>query len=274
MSFRNFAVCLLLSLLSAPSLAVCPARTLTDPSRVKIDNDRVLLVVHASASYDSRYVTKRGVDEAVRFAKHERIPVIYLQDDSGDQYYFMDDCQPTYWVQSAGGEFSFDLSRVRQVYVVGGHLELCLYETLGELVYQWGRAKPADHRITYFMDGIYSNGKFVDPADPFYRDFDRFMGIVSYGRPSGEYWPKLSLLETMGVIVRPENEYEYAKQVLPRWDRSLPPSYRVELRVNQAATRVLRPAQGRTSPSMQFHFVDSALAANLSDCGEYDACDP
>ena len=51
------------------------------------------------------------------------------------------------------------------------------------------------------MDGIFSNGKNIADTDPYYKDYVRFMGIVNYSRPAGEYFPKLTLLETMGVIV-------------------------------------------------------------------------
>jgi hypothetical protein len=35
--------------------------------------------------------------------------------------------------------------------------------------------------VTYFMDAIYSNGKSIEPSDPFYSDFARFLNIVTYG---------------------------------------------------------------------------------------------
>jgi hypothetical protein len=64
---------------------------------VNLRADAVLIVTHATAFHDARFSTKRGVDEAVRFAKRRRIPVIYLQDDSPEDLYFMDDCQPDHW---------------------------------------------------------------------------------------------------------------------------------------------------------------------------------
>jgi hypothetical protein len=109
------------------------------------------------------------------------------------------------------------------------------------------------------MDAIYSNGKLVEPGAPFYDDFQRFMGVVTYGRPGGEHWPKLNLLETMGVIVREDHEMEFLKQALPRWDTTFPASYRVELQLNDSVKKVLRPATGWHPPTLLFHFVDSAL---------------
>ena len=121
-------------------------------------------------------------------------------------------------------------------------------------------AEPRNRQITYFMDAIYSNGKLVDPGDAFYADFQRFMGVVTYGRPGGEHWPKLTLLETMGVIIREEHELDYLKQTLPRWDRTFPENYRIELQLNDSVKKVLRTADGWQPPTVLFRFLDSALS--------------
>jgi hypothetical protein len=99
----------------------------------------------------------------------------------------------------------------------------------------------------------------IDPSDPFYADFTRFMNVVTYGRPGGEHWPKLSLLETMGIIIREDHELEYIKQVLPRWDTTFPKTYRVTVQLNDSVKKVLQSAPGWHPPSLSFHFVDSAI---------------
>jgi hypothetical protein len=220
-----------------------------------------MIVTHATSSHDARFSTKRGVDEAVRFAKFHGIPVVYLQDDSPPQYYFMEDCQPDYWVYSEGGELGFEVAP-SHVYVVGGHLEICLAVTLNEILYAWAKQPVRTRTITFFMDGIYSNGKAVEESDPFYDDFRRFMGVVSYGRPGGEHWPKLNLLETMGVIVREDHELGYLKKVLPQYGRTMPKDYRVEIQLNDSVAKVLQPAPGWHPPTLRFHFVDSAVGFN------------
>lgn len=254
---RAFALLLLLAAL--PAWASCPPHEFTAPADVKPNGDAVLIVTHATSFHDARFSTKRGVDEAVRYAKGRRIPVIYLQDDSPLEYYFMGDCNPDYWVFSQGGELKFDVT-ASHVYIVGGHLEMCLSATLHDLIYQWSKQAPRNRQITYFMDAIYSNGKLVDPGDAFYADFQRFMGVVTYGRPGGEHWPKLTLLETMGVIIREEHELDYLKQTLPRWDRTFPENYRIELQLNDSVKKVLRTADGWQPPTVLFRFLDSALS--------------
>ena len=241
--------------------AACPPHELTPPARVKLAGEAVMIVVHATSTHDARFSSKRGMDEAVRFARERRIPVIYLQDDSPEQFYFMEDCAPDHWVFSQGGEVTFDVAP-SHLYIAGGHLELCMSAAVHDVLHQWANKPARNLTVTYFMDAIYSNGKAIDASDPFYKDFVRFMGIVTRGRTGGEHWPKLNLLETMGVIQDEDHELEYIKQILPRWDRTFPESYRVEVQLNDSVKKVLRPAPGWKPPTVLFHFVDSAL--NLS----------
>ncbi|MGP1677775.1 MAG: hypothetical protein ACTS6J_11530 [Burkholderiales bacterium] len=250
-----------LSMYSSAGWAACPPHKLVEPAQVKLRSDAVMIVVHGTSTFDARFSAKRGIDEAVRFAKGKRIPVIYLQDDSPEQFYFMEDCNPDYWVFSAEGEINFDVPS-SHVYIAGGHLELCLSAAANAVLFQWAKKAPGNYRVTYLMDAIYSNGKVIDPSDPFYADFVRFRDIVTYGRPGGEHWPKLNLLETMGVIVKEEHQLEYIKQILPRWDKTFPKTYRVELQLNGSATKVLRSAPGWNPPTLSFEFIDSAI--NLS----------
>lgn len=240
--------------------ATCPPHGFTDPATIRLQGDAVMIVTHATSTHDARFSTKRGVDEAVRFAKAQRIPVIYLQDDTPQQFYFMEDCNPDYWVFSQGGEIRLDMTPAH-LYIVGGHLEMCLSATLHDVIYNWAKKHPPRQlKITYFMDAIYSNGKMVDPSDPFWSDFQRFMSIVTYGRPGGEHWPKLSLLETLGVIRSQEHELEYLKQILPRWDTTFPDNWRIEVQLNDSVKKVLRAAPGWSPPTLLFRFVDSALS--------------
>ncbi|MBE0619381.1 MAG: hypothetical protein IH605_02195 [Burkholderiales bacterium] len=248
----------LLATYCSPVWSACPPHKLAEPTQVKLRGDSVLIVVHGTSMFDARFSAKRGIDEAVRFAKGKRIPVIYLQDDSPEQFYFMEDCNPDYWVFSAEGEIAFDVPP-SHVYIAGGHLELCLSAAANAVLFQWAKKAPGNFKVTYLMDAIYSNGKVIDPSDPFYADFVRFRDIVTYGRPGGEHWPKLSLLETMGVIVKEDHQLEYIKQILPRWDTTFPKTYRVEVTLNDSATKVLQSAPGWNPPTLSFEFIDSAI---------------
>jgi len=261
MPVRKYLIALL-GLLWLSAGWACDKYEITPPSMVKIHGDSVMIVVHESSTYDARFSTKRGVDEAVRFAKARKIPVIYLIDDTPEEFYFMEDCNPDYWVHSAGGEISFDVP-ADNLNIVGGHLELCMSAALHDIIYQWAQRTPRSHTITYFMDAIYSNGRMIEPNDPNYRRFDRFLSIVTYGRPGGEHWPKLSMLETMGIIREEEHQVEYLQKILPRWDTTFPDGYRVDLQLDNSVKKTLRHDDGWFPPTVLFHFVDSALT--LSD---------
>ena len=246
-----------LALISTLAAASCPKPELADPANVRLRGGAVLIVTHATSTHDARLSTKRGVDEAVQFAKSRRIPVVYLKDDTPDENYFMEDCRPDYWVRSEDGEVRFPMPS--HVYVAGGHLEFCLAATVNDVVYIWSKQPKRNLTVTYLMDAIYSNGSSVEESDPFYGDFQRFMGVVTYGRPGGDRWPKLTLLETMGVIQKEEHELQYLTKVLPHYARTLPGEYRVDLTYNNSVPKVLRAAKGWNPPTLRFQFVDSAM---------------
>jgi len=250
---------LLLAVLGSPCLASCLARDITDPSRVRLGTDEVMIVTHAAGAYDPRMSIKYGLDQAIRFAKDHRVPRVYLTDDDPAQEYLMDDCEPNYWVTAIDGEVRFPMP-ASHLYVVGGHLELCMSTTVHDVLQAWARQARRNYVITYLMDAIYSNGKGILESDPFHADFARFMSVVTYGRPGGERWPKLTLLETLGVIGRTSLQLDYLKRVLPHYARTMPPEYRVELVLNDSAVVQLSPGGGRGSPTLTFRFVDSAAA--------------
>jgi hypothetical protein len=258
---------LALSVWSLASFASCPPHTFTDPAQIKLRGDSVMIVTHASSNDDGRIASKFGVDEAVHFARQHRIPIIYLQDGRPSERYFMDDCNPDYWVYSEGGEISFDVAPAH-VYLAGGHLELCLSITVNDILMNWARKPARDLTVTYFMDGIFSNGKGIEESDPYYGEYIRFMQIVGYSRPAGEYFPKLTLLETMGIIINETRQYDYLRRILPHFERTLSAGYRVELSLSEARPKVLQagnklPGQQGGPPVLRFEFVDSA--DNLND---------
>jgi hypothetical protein len=253
---RILTLCAFAVISGAARGSACPPHATTAPSDVHLRGDTVLIVTHATSFHDARYATKHGVDEAVRFAKSHRIPVVYLQDDESPELYFMEDCRPDYWVRSQDGEVAFDVPP--NVLVAGGHLELCLSRTLHDVLDRWSKGPPRHWTLTYLMDAIYSNGRLVLPEDPYYDDLQRFMNVVTFGRPGGETWPKVSLLETLGVIGRLQREREFLKRTLPHWERTMPENARVKLRLHGTTREVLRPGAGPNPPTLAFQFVESA----------------
>lgn len=261
---RVFALAVLLLVCSSVAAASCSQHTFTDPSRVTFTGESLMIVTHPTAKYDPRLASKRGVEEAVRFARSKRIPVVYLADrgDASADQYFIDDCSPDYWAYSEDGEIRFDV-RATHVYVVGGHLEVCLSNTLVDVLQKWAKQPGQSRTVTYFMDGIYSNGKDIGETDPYYRDYVSFMGVVTYGKPRDEQWAKLTLLETIALIVNQRRQQEYLQRVLPFYQKLLPGDYRVQVELNGTPVRVLQAGRGAKPPVLRFQFIDSvsALAA-------------
>jgi hypothetical protein len=254
---KNLFAAMVVSAASVPSFAACPKHAFTDPADVRPAGNSLMIVTHASSNDDGRIATKLGVDEAVRFAKERHIPVVYLQDDRPEDAYFMEDCDPDYWVFSTG-EVRFDVSASR-VYLIGGHLEECLSATVHDVLLDWSRKPRRDRTVTYFMDGIFSNGRYVQQTDSWSGRYHRFISIVTYAKPAGEHFQKITLLETMGVIRDERKQYEYLERILPHFERTLP-DYRVELKLMDAPARVLQRGRGDRPPVLRFHFIDSAVS--------------
>jgi hypothetical protein len=242
----------------AAAQAACDPRPVSASHQIRTGGHAVLLVTHASTAFDPRMSTKTGLDAVIRHARQHAIPTIYLKDDEPGLRYFMDDCAPDHWAESEDGEVRFSV-QAHHVLLAGGHLELCLARTMHDILEQWATQPPRNLRMTLLMDAIYSNGKAVDPQDEYYEKLERFLGTVTHGRPGGEAWPKLTLLETMGVIARHRQQRDYLRRVLPHYARTMPRAYRVEMQVNDEQPETLVRGAGSGSPTLSFHFVDSAL---------------
>lgn len=248
----------LLAAMWLPGMAfgACGPHERSNSSRIRIDSESVLLVTHASSRFDARMTTKRGVDAAVRFAKTRGIPVIYLEDSNPPEYYLPDDCNPTHWVYSESGELPVNLS-ASHVYVVGGHLEVCLSNTLLDVLLQWSKQPKRDLTVTYFMDAIYSNGKEVADTDPWHQDFAGFMSVVTYGQTGNGDAYKISLLESIGIIVREDRQFAYLQRLIPHFPRMFNTDYRVEL-LHNGKSRIIQRGRSVNGPVLRFQFIGSA----------------
>jgi len=250
--------------------AACGPYKRSSPAEVRINADAMLVVTHASARYDARFSTKRGIDNAVKFAKSKGLPVLYLEDGSPAEFQLPDDCNPDHWLHSEEGELPVDF-RASHVYVAGGHLEVCLANTLVDVMDRWAKQPRRDLIITYFMDAIYSNGKEVADSDPWQRDFANFLSVVTYGRPATSDWPKVALLETMGIIVSESRQFDYLERIVPHHSRFFGTDYRVEISLNDRI-RVIQQGRGSHPPVLRFQFLDSA-AVNAPQGRTYSGSD-
>ncbi len=114
------------------------------PASIKIDSDRVLIVTHACSVWDEKCTTKSANDITIKWAKENKIPVIYLQDDFDQKTYFCEDRKPNFFAKSNLGEFSFAV-KPTQVLTTGGYSSYCQRETMRDLLKRWSaRQESAD----------------------------------------------------------------------------------------------------------------------------------
>lgn len=253
----KFHLALALAFCSKIALAACPPQQFTDPAQVRLNSDSVLIVTHASSVYDSLRSSKRGIDAATAFARKNGIPIVYLQDTTAEQAHFASDCNPDYRVYSKNGEINFEV-KATKVYVAGGHLERCLYMTVEGVLNSWARQAVKNRSVTYIMDGIYSNGEFVQAEDPFNKQFTQFTRKLALQNPDVEPLPRFSLLESIRVINQRESEMDYLARSLPEYGAFLSPEYQVEMKLNNSESKELQEGFVENSPVLQFSFVDSA----------------
>lgn len=248
---------IVLTLCTGLAQAYCPPRALSTPDEVRVDQDSLFIVTHASTKYDARLATKYGLDQATRFARGRGIPMVYLQDEAEEANYFTEECAPEYWLYSPSGELGFEVQS-SHVYVAGGHLEQCLFTTINEVISSWGGQEKRDLSLTYLMDAIYSSGELVRDSDGYYANYDMFMRVLNYGRAENATWPKITLLETAGLIRQQDRVVEYLKRTLPDFTSGFSRTYRVELYLNDEEVAVLQDPPLWESPVLQIRFVDSA----------------
>lgn len=246
-----------LALLPGLAQAYCPTRPLSSPDQVSLDTDSVLIVTHASARYDTRFSTKQGLDYATSIARGKGVPLVYLHDDAAEQDYFTKDCAPEYWIFSENGELGFHVLP-SHVYVAGGHLEQCLFRTVQDVIFSWSMQNERDLTLTFLMDAIYSSGELVSDSDDYYTNFGAFMRVLEHGRAEDDPWPKITLLQTMGIISQQKQALDYLKRALPDFASAMQPDYRVELQLNNSPVKVLQDMPAWNSPVLKFQFVDSA----------------
>lgn len=249
---RMFVASVIVLMTSSAFAAPCPKPTFTSGEKISTSASAVMLVTHPSTLWDGRFSSKAGMDAAVKFAKEKSLPVVYLHGESDNDTYFFSDCNPTYWYRSMGGEFDFPIHSAH-IYSVGGHWELCQANSMRDVMSHWVPPAGVNITLTQVLDGLYAYGAYVEKADPYFSEFERFMEIIYYGNPRNDWYSrKLSMLELMGVIKNENLQIEYLKRNLPPFHARFK-SYRVELVYNGKVVEVLNEG----SPTLRYEFVNS-----------------
>lgn len=234
---------LLFILLSSLLKATCPLPSFTPPNEVKIESDILLLVTHVSTQWDSQMSAKAGANEVVAYAKDNEIPFIYLQNFKDPHTYYYTECNPTYYVESYGGEFQFSFPS-KHVLSIGGFYERCKRNTLEHAMAVWEKGKTEeDLRITEIEEGIYMAGDYVRNDDPYREAYLKFK--------SEKGLSVINLFDFMSVVNDSKMEKEYVKRLLSQF--KMPPKHRVVVEVDGKESFVLKEKTG--APTLTFNYI-------------------
>ena len=157
----------------------CQPDWVQDPANWSVDSPTAVFLTHFTKRLDKEELTRPAMQKLVALAKREDIPVVYLQESHHPAAdYFYDDCEPTAYVESGVGQFSFKTGKVDHAIVAGGYYELCLNNTVRQLIENWSRhsnqqptsqqSKPRKLKITYVLDATYavlSDSHYTDTFD-------------------------------------------------------------------------------------------------------------
>lgn len=227
--------------------APCLAPTFTETKDVRLANDEVLIVTHISNQWDQRYSTKLGVDRLVAQAMDSGVPVVYLQDPSAYKTYFYDNCHPTYYVKSLGGEFSFDFDS-RHVVTAGGYNELCQGRSMSKILKTVGKHDRQDLEIDLVTDAIYTAGGYIPSGAPYLPQFNEYIRI--FGAPT------ISLLHLMRIIKEKPLLIEYLQKYLSSLSSELPPTHRTVVQVNSKQEFIHSERVGAPTLTLNFRLGD------------------
>jgi len=174
----------LVGLLLAVAANACPKAIFTDDYLVRLTQNNLVIVTHASTKWDSKKSAKQGIDQLVYNSKAKQIPIVYLQHTSNSKSYYYGDCQPNYYVNSSGGNFNFDF-KAQNIYLAGGHLGLCQDETVSDIVTYWGTNYPKlDLNLSIVTDATYMLNTYVRSRDPYYQKYKKHLKNVGSRRIS------------------------------------------------------------------------------------------
>jgi len=228
----------------------------TNPENINLTSKNILLVTHTSQIWDVRHSSKLGMDNIVKKFKRENYPVVYLQGSSLPESYFYEDCSPSYYVLSKGGEFSFEFDSPN-VFTAGGYFGACQRKTVMQILKYWkkkykNKLDLPDLQITYITDSVYSHYHHVVSSDDIFYD-----DILNYIRIFGA--EVITLLEMERIIHESDGKKLFYKRYFERLSNFnlFPDKYQVEVWVDNINSFTLQTGSDR-SPTLKFNFVQSS----------------
>lgn len=190
----------------------------TDPRDLKIQQDTLALVTHATRHFDPLKVTQAAVHRVTATMKERQLPLICLHDQYNENnppwmYLYSDRC-PTAFVRSDVGHIDLDLSSVRHVVVLGGYFGQCERSTVADSIKCWRRDSDAgDFRVTQVVDGVFCVSEFVRFEDSYAADVRAlFYGDLKKRHPKAS----ISVHQILSLIDDPDMAIEFLCRQLPR----------------------------------------------------------
>ncbi len=134
-----------------------------DTTVIDLKQKPLLFLTHHSAAYDPAGVAERGGKSALDSFLASKLPVFYLYSfrfASESTFRFLDYYKKFAGVESEGGENTLRYKGGRNFFFTGGHLSMCLCETIRDTVRNVTDASPTEPTHFYFInEGIYDVGK-------------------------------------------------------------------------------------------------------------------
>jgi len=162
----------------ATASKACPPDWLADQAGYRIETETAMFLTHFTKRLDKQQLTRPALERLVERSKADKAcTLLYLHEPfSPNEIYFYPDCQPDAYIRSYIGHFDFDSSKVQHAIVAGGLYELCLNNTVSQIIQNWLAANTGkDLRITYVTDGVYGVAADSKLTDPFDRGLRRWL---------------------------------------------------------------------------------------------------
>jgi hypothetical protein len=277
--FRAFAYCFVCAIVfGADHDLKQEVQRFTAPNDVRVSGATVLIVTHPGEYWDFDRLTKGAVDAAIRFAKSQQIPRIYLQSAVNDSHYFPEDKNPTYIVKSTEGTFAFDV-KPTIVISLGGNFSECHMLTINRLLSKWHDSKN-DLKIILIVPAIYTHtsarhlSKFSneDLGDHSLseKEWNRVRdGLKETLKKSGLNQYSVPLSEVFGYFPNDMSVANYLKHFVKTWyqtDRFLP-FHRIAVRY-QGIERMVKDAPEKDAPALRFEFINPKNSKDIPDALE------
>lgn len=242
---------------SSAKPAACRPDWVTNESTFSLAADTAVFLTHFSTRLDSQRHTEKTLHGLVDLAKSSELPFVYLHEPhQDDSTYFYNDCQPTAWIASSIGHFQFDSSPVKHAIVAGGYYELCLNNTVTQLIGNWYRSQPShDLKLTYVLGGVYAVAQDRDVGS----SSDSLIQSWLSAQPD----TTIRLLDVMNILKSRNDAWDFLSR---RWSKvPADVGLTVYFRGEKTAIRFAQP--NRPTLTIQYMTL-SELAEDLENPGD------